>query len=320
MYSQFLKNSALYLINFNKSIFVQTDRFIASLGLADWLQDAIVDSIHLLPLLFIVFFVIEIIEFFFADNISDSIKKFEHCAIIIGSFAAIVPQCGFSVIAATLYIKKYITKGAVIAIFLATSDEAIPVLLTDTQASSYVVSIILVKLVIAIVSGYLIDLILKDKKYIQEKIDCVHKDCNEEVGCCSHSVSKRRKRELFYHPLKHTLNVFVFILIITMILNYLFTKIDLASLFGNLGMFEVIIASIAGLIPNCSISVAIALMLIKGTITFGAAISGLLSNAGLGILVLLRHKETTKDTIFLISILLFISILSGIIMDSLHCF
>ena len=103
-------------------------------------------------------------------------------------------------------------------------------------------------------------------------------------------------------------------------MNFFFEQFDLTTLFGKLGIFEVVISSLAGLIPNCSISVALALMLIKGTITFGAAMSGLLSNAGLGILVLLRHKENIKDTISIILILLFISIISGIILDTLHCF
>ena len=104
---------------------------------------------------------------------------------------------------------------------------------------------------------------------------------------------------------------------ITIVLNYIFSIYDLAQLFGNIGIFEPVLTAIIGLIPNCAVSIAIALMLMKGTISFGAAMSGLLSNAGLGILVLLRHKENLKDTLMIVLILLAISIISGIILNYL---
>ena len=317
MISEYLQNIVSYINEITENIFAPLDRLIENIPMPEWLSDAIIDSLHLLPLLFIVFIVIEIIEFFFSEKINILLKKLEKAATLIGSLAAVIPQCGFSVIASTLYIKKYITKGTLIGIYLATSDEAIPVLLTDEQAIVYVIPIICFKIAIAIIAGYLIDFILKDKKYIFHETQCHHHECEEEEGCCSHSVSNRRKRELLYHPLKHTFNIFLFILLITIVLNYIFSIYDLAQLFGNIGIFEPVLTSIIGLIPNCAVSIAIALMLMKGTISFGAAMSGLLSNAGLGILVLLRHKENLKDTLMIVLILLAISIISGIILNYL---
>ena len=207
----------------NENIFSGFDTFIENLGMADWLADAIIDSFHILPLLFIVFFLIEVVEFFWAEKINDFMKKSEKAAPAIGSLAAIIPQCGFSVIASTLYIRKFLTKGTLIAIYLATSDEAIPILLAEPSQIHYVLPIIGVKVIIGICAGYLIDFILKDDKYIsilpRHEGNCEH--CTEDEGCCHHSVSRRRKRELIYHPLKHTLNIFVFILIITIGLNFL---------------------------------------------------------------------------------------------------
>lgn len=314
--SKYLQTAILNITEFTEKIFEFLDKIIEKLPFPDWLNDAVIDSIHLLPLLFLVFLIIEILEFFFAEKINDFIKKCEKTAVLIGSLAAVIPQCGFSVIASTLYIKKYITKGTLIGIYLATSDEAIPVLLTDANAARFVIPIVGCKIVIAILFGYIIDIILKDKKYVFYKTECHHHACEQEEGCCSHSVSNRRKRELIFHPLKHTFNIFIFILLITILLNYIFSIYDLGALFGSMGIIEPIVTAIVGLIPNCAVSIAIALMLMKGTISIGAAMAGLLSNAGLGILVLLRHKENLKDTFIIIGILLFISILSGLVLNN----
>lgn len=304
----------------NEWIFSGFDSWIESFGMADWLADAIIDSFHVLPLLFLVFFIIEIIEYFYAEKINEFLKKSEKAAPAIGSLAAIIPQCGFSVIASTLYIRKFITKGTLIAIYLATSDEAIPILLAEPSQIHYVLPIIGIKIVIGLCAGYLIDFILKDNKYIdispKHFDNCEH--CEDE-GCCHHSVSRRRKRDLIYHPLQHTCNIFVFILLITVILNFL---IDLYSnhqilhtILAKFRFVEPVITSFIGLIPNCATSIAITMLLIKGSISFGSAIAGLLSNAGLGILVLFRHNENIKDTFKIIAILLVISIISGIIID-----
>ena len=310
----------------NENLFLGFDSFIENLGMTDWLADAIIDSFHILPLLFLVFLFIEIIEFFWAEKINDFMKKSEKTAPLIGGLAAIIPQCGFSVIASTLYIRKFITKGTLIAIYLATSDEAIPILLAEPSQIHYVLPIIGVKILIGVCAGYLIDFVLKENKYIsiipKHKDNCEH--CEEDEGCCHHSVSKRRKRELIYHPLKHTANIFLFILIITIGLNFLIdaysNHVTLQSIFSKCRSLTPVFTSIFGLIPNCATSIALTMLLIKGSISFGAAIAGLLSNAGLGILVLFRHNENWKDTIKIILILLGISIISGYVIQALRFF
>ena len=282
----------------------------------DWLADAIIDSFHVLPLLFIVFLIIEFVEFFYSDKINSFMKKSEKSAPLIGSLAAIIPQCGFSVIASTLYIRRFITKGTLIGIYLATSDEAIPILLAQPNQIHYVLPIIGLKFFIGICAGYLIDLILKENKYIP-----IPEKSDEEVdeGCCHHCVSRRRKRELIYHPLKHTFNIFVFILVITILLNFVLMEYSnhsmLHLLLGKAKILEPVITAIIGLIPNCAISIALTMLLIKGSISFGAVMSGLLSNAGLGILILCRHNENLKDTLKIIGILLSISIVSGLLIQ-----
>lgn len=304
----------------NEGMFAGFDGIIENFGMPDWLCDAILDSFHILPLLFIVFFIIELIEFFYSEKINSFMKKSEKSAPLIGSLAAIIPQCGFSVIASTLYIRRFITKGTLIGIYLATSDEAIPILLANPTHTHLVVPVVGLKLLIGILAGYLIDFILKDKKYIPiveeaDSDDGLHAD----EGCCHHSVSHRRKRELIYHPLKHTFNIFIFILLITVILNFVLAVYAehsvLHLLLGKVKVLEPIITAFVGLIPNCAVSIALTMLLIKGSISFGAVMSGLLSNAGLGILVLCRHNENYKDTLKIISILLCISIVSGLLIQ-----
>lgn len=304
----------------NEGMFAGFDGIIENFGMPDWLCDAILDSFHILPLLFIVFFIIELIEFFYSEKINSFMKKSEKSAPLIGSLAAIIPQCGFSVIASTLYIRRFITKGTLIGIYLATSDEAIPILLANPTHTHLVVPVVGLKLFIGILAGYLIDFILKDKKYIPivEEADS-DDDLHADEGCCHHSVSHRRKRELIYHPLKHTFNIFIFILLITILLNFVLAVYAehsvLHLLLGKVKVLEPIITAFVGLIPNCAVSIALTMLLIKGSISFGAVMSGLLSNAGLGILVLCRHNENYKDTLKIISILLCISIASGLLIQ-----
>ena len=307
------------LNNLNENLFAGFDGIIESFGMPDWLCDAIIDSFHVLPLLFIVFLIIEFVEFFYSEKINSFMKKSEKSAPLIGSLSAIIPQCGFSVIASTLYIRRFITKGTLIGIYLATSDEAIPILLANPTHTHLVVPIIGLKLVIGIVAGYLIDFILKDNKYIPIVEETDEDNLHDGEGCCHHSVSHRRKRELIYHPLKHTFNIFVFILIITVLLNFVLAVYAehsmLHLLLGKIKFLESVLTAFVGLIPNCAVSIALTMLLIKGSISFGAVMSGLLSNAGLGILVLCRHNENYKDTLKIIGILLVISIVSGMIIQ-----
>lgn len=292
-----------------ESFFAPLDTLIEKLPFADWAIDAVCDSIHLLPFLFLVFVIIEIIEFYHADKINALLKKSGKSGVLVGALASIIPQCGFSVIASSLYSTRIITRGCLIAVYLATSDETIPILLATPTKVYLIIPIVLIKLVIGITCGYLIDFITPQKTVAAPNpIDII------EEGCCKHDIEHGSKRELIIHPILHTANVFAFILVITLLLNYFLANIDVDSLINGSKFLQPIIAAFVGLIPNCAVSIGLTMMLIKGTISFGAVMSGLLSNAGLGLLVLLKNNDF-KDTLKIISILLIISIASGIIIN-----
>ena len=291
--------------------------FLENIGLAEWIADAVADSIAILPWLFVIFVFIELFEYYYADKVKNFIRYAHKGGPVIGSLASLIPQCGFSVIASTLYVRKYLTMGTLIAIYLATSDEALPVLLTKPEYFKYILPIIGLKLLIAIPVGYLIDMVFKPELKENFAPEKAIKN-SDEVGCCKHKISSPGKKQLIIHPLKHTLNIFIFILVITLLLNFLIDEERITDFYQNslilYKLIQPIITAFVGLIPNCAISLAITVLMIKGTIGFGAAMAGLLSNAGLGLLVLLRGNRA-KNNIRIVIILLVISIVCGEILQ-----
>lgn len=309
----------------NDYIFSPLDNIIENLPFEEWILDAVIDSIHLLPFLFVIFVIIEILEFYFSDKIDYYVKKSRKSCVAVGAVASIMPQCGFSVIFSSLYSKRLVSRGCIIAVYLGTSDETIPILLASPSNANLILPIVGLKLLIAVFAGYVIDLLftkhLFPTKRVIEQIDVNEtyeeiKETVSEGGCCNHNPVTKNKRELVLHPLMHTINIFAFILVITLILNYVFEHVSVMNCIteNSSNIFQCVVASFIGLIPNCAISIGITMMLMKGTISFGAAMSGLLANGGLGLLVLLKNNNF-KDTFVLILILLSISIVSGFLIN-----
>lgn len=306
--------------SFNDFIFGAFDSYIESLPLPEWFADAVCDSVHLIPFLFLIFLLIEIFENYFSHkikNISSYSKKF---GPVIGSILAGLPQCGFSVIATPLYINKVITRGTLIAIYVSTSDEAIPILLSHPEQFRVILPLLLIKICLGIFAGYLVDLIYPQAEITAEKDGVTENVDSDEVGCCAHHihVTEHRKRELIFHPLKHTLNIFVMILVISIGLNFCFDSFGndfIGKLLLNNTIFQPIIAAIIGLIPNCAVSVLITMLYISGVMSFASVIAGLSSGAGLGLIVLLKRNKDLKDSAKIIGFLLSISIISGIIIS-----
>lgn len=275
--------------------------------LPEWAVDAVVDSIKTIPFLFLVFLFIELFEHFWANKIKGFLKASKNLGPFVGSLAASIPQCGFSIVASTLYTKKFITRGTIIAVYLATSDEAIPVLLMYPEYLKYILPLILIKLIIAIPVGYLVDFLLAE----EDKIENIQEEENIE-GCCRHEIVMHKKRDFLIHPVKHTINIFLFILVLTLILNYILNIFNIENFSGNgIYWYLPLITSILGLIPNCAISVGLVLLFIKGAISFGALISGLMTNGGIGLLVLLKNNKNKKDTILILTLLIIVGFIVG---------
>ncbi len=289
-------------------------------NLPEFVSDAIVDSVKLLPSLLIIFLLIEIFENYFARKIANIVLFSKKFGPILGACLAIIPQCGFSVVMTTLFVKKYITLGTLIAVYVATSDEAIPILLADPEQFFTVVKIVGIKLILAIITGYIIDSLIKTKLHEckDEHNPCEHiKTFEPEKGCCKHEINENKIKNIIFHPIKHTLFVFCFILVICLGLNYLFANLGnnvITTVFGQNAIAQIAFFALFGLIPNCAVSVLITMAYLKGAISFGSVIAGLTSNAGLGLLVLFTKKESLKSFFAIISILVITGFLAGVVL------
>lgn len=280
--------------------------------------DALRDSVAMIPFLFAIYFLVEFFERRFSEAIKHDLQKVTKAGPAIGALFGIVPQCGFSVVASALYARRLITKGTLLAVFLTTSDEAVPVLLAQPDKSGVVIRILITKLLIGLVFGYLIDLFIGVFRRPQSADESAHGHSGEihDAGCCQHDLTgKVSKWQWLMHPAIHTAKIFVFILAVTLGINFMIAWVgqeNLGKFLLKQSLLQPFLSALVGLIPNCAASVAITQVFLKGGLSYGAAIAGLCSSAGLGILVLFKENHDRADTIRILLLLLGISTGVGI--------
>jgi len=308
MFIKFLEQ----ISSFNESIIDFIMKFVQILNIPEFLHEPIAESINLIPFLFIIFVFIEISENYFSEKMETLSLSSRLWGPFIGSCLASLPQCGFSIIVTILYIKKFVSLGTLIAVYISTSDEAIPILLANPNMFSSILPLIFTKIAIGMTAGYLIDFIFKPQLKISDSSNLEV----EEHGCCHHKIHSKVSK-LLIHPLKHTLNIFLFILLINCILSVTleYAENTMTILFNTNAFLQVIVSSLIGLIPNCAASVLVVMLYLKSIIGFGSLIAGLSTNAGLGLLVLFKNNQNIKDSFKIVGILLLISVISGLILQ-----
>jgi len=265
------------------------------------------EVLNLIPFLFIAFLLIELIEHKFNNKSKKIISKSGKFGPLLGSLLGLFPQCGFSVFATNLYVTRIISLGTLIAIYLTTSDEMLPILLSEKVEFNIIFKLLVIKFIIGILAGFIIDLVLS-KTSKKEKIN--YELCDDEHCHC--------EKGIFTSSIKHTLNTIVFIFIITLILNILMHtsgEENLSKLFLKDSIFGPFIASLIGLIPNCGASVVITQLYLNNTITLGSTMAGLLTGSGVAILVLFKSNKDYKENLIILSLLYGIGVISGIIID-----
>ena len=273
-------------------------------------EDALIDSIKLIPFLFVTYLIMEYIEHKTKDKTKEAIKKSGKFGPLIGSLLGIVPQCGFSVAATNLYAARVITLGTLIAIYLSTSDEMLPILLSEAVPITTIQKILGVKLIIGIIAGFLIDFVLRIKNKNQIEEEKIVDLCEKDHCHCEHGI--------FKSALKHTVNIFIFILLITLVINIIIFFIGedrLGSFLQNQPILGPIIAGLLGLIPNCAASVIITQMFLDNVISVSTMISGLLVGAGVGLAVLFKTNKGIKENIKIVILLYCIGVISGILLE-----
>lgn len=279
----------------------------------DALIDTLIDGIKLLPFLFITYLVMEYIEHKTSQKAAQMMKNSGKWGPVLGGILGIVPQCGFSAAASNLYAGRIITVGTLMAVFLSTSDEMLPILVSEQVNPVTIIRILTVKAVIGIAAGIIVDLVCKSKgKYQQEELRIEHM-CNHEHCHCGEG-------KIFRSALNHTLQIFVFILIITFLLNILIGYVGgerLAAVISNKPVLGPLVSGLLGLIPNCASSVVLTQLYLEGVLGAGAMIAGLLAGSGVGLLVLYRVNDCLKDNIKITMLLYGVGVASGIVLEVL---
>ena len=274
------------------------------------IEDTLIDSIKLIPFLFITYLIMEYIEHKTKDKTKEAIKKSGKFGPLIGGVLGIVPQCGFSVSATNLYAARVITLGTLIAVYLSTSDEMLPIFISEAVPVITILKILGVKLLIGVIAGFIIDFVIrlvnKGKQEEEKIIDL----CEKEHCHCENGIIKS--------ALKHTINIFIFILLFTFILNiiiYLIGEETIAGFLTNQPILGPVIAGIIGLIPNCASSVLLTQMYLENVISAATMISGLLVGAGVGLAVLFKTNKGIKQNLKITALLYVIGVVSGILIE-----
>lgn len=274
----------------------------------DVIADSFIDSIRILPFLFAAYLIMEYLEHKAGDRMQAAIRGAGKGGPIIGGILGIFPQCGFSAAASNLYAGRIITVGTLIAVFLSTSDEMLPIMISANAGAETIIKILAVKVVVAALAGFAIDCIFRKR---EENIQVEHL-CEQHQCHCENGIWKS--------ALHHTVEIFLYILIISLVLNLLIAWIGedvLSGVILNRPVVGAVIAGIVGLIPNCAASVIITQLYLSGVLNAGAMIAGLLSGTGVGLLVLLRVNDNRRENLGLIGLLYVIGVLSGIVVEFL---
>ena len=276
------------------------------------LEHAFIDSIKILPFLLIAYIIIEIIERYASNKMQKTLSG--KTAPLFGSLFGLVPQCGFSVVASDMYSKRMITMGTLIAVFIATSDEAVPLMLANPESVGVLLPLLAIKFVFAMIVGYLIDFIYKSKvqKQIATQTDEHH------TGCCNHEIENKgsKWKDLILHPALHSLKIFGYIFVFNLIFGLIImwvTEEALINFLQSSSIFAPFVAGLIGLIPNCASSVILTELFIMDGIGFGALVAGLCVNAGLGMVFLFKNNKNMRENFFILGLLYVLSVALGYI-------
>lgn len=277
----------------------------------DSLLDGLKDGAWSLPVLFVAYLLMELLER--SQKLNEEILHgYSHKAgPLLGGLLGVAPQCGISGAAATLFSTGSVTVGTMLAVFFATSDEMLPIMLSsvadgDIRLSS-ILLIVLGKAALGVALGYLADLLLT--KYIRSQKN-IHGFCEREHCACD-----KDEGNVFVSALKHTLKIAVMLIVVNVVLNFVLGVIGVERLSGsvlNRPVIGEILLALVGLIPNCSVSVVITESYLSGLIGLGGLFAGLLSNAGIGLLVLFRTNKNMKENLVITSTLYGLSVVAGL--------
>lgn len=277
--------------------------------LADSFIDALLDSLKLVPFLFVIYLLMEILEHKAGRSFPKLMGGSKKVGPLAGGLLGAVPQCGLAAASASLYSGRIITLGTLLAVFLSSSDEMLPILISSAFPILGILKILGVKIAIAIVSGYLVDFVVRKTAVIDKE---AKKDAEKTFQEFEH------RSNVFLCALRHTIEIFIYILVLSFVLNIIMESLGeerITKIFNSVPVVGELVSALVGLIPNCASSVVITQLYIDGIIGSGALFAGLLVNAGVGTLVLIKTNRNMKSSMAIISLLFFIGVFWGVIIE-----
>ena len=292
--------------------------------LVDILTESVIDTLKLIPFLFLTYLAMEALEHSASHHVRAAVEKSGKAGPVVGSILGALPQCGFSAMAATLYAGRVVTAGTLVAVILSTSDEMIPVFVAHQESPTRLFGILALKVIVGIIVGLLVDVALRmlhrtgdGRPHIHELCERDHCHCNDDCEACEqqpelaydfeHDEEHEHHREggsILRSALKHTVQVTVFIFVITLVLDGALELVGedaLAAFLGSNPVLSVLGSALVGLIPNCAASVVIAQLYVEGALGAGAMMAGLLVSAGVGLLVLFRTNRGLRQNLIVLA-------------------
>ena len=278
----------------------------------DALRDAWTDSVKMLPFLYLAYLLIEWLERHHGARIEQALAGGGRWGFVPGALLGCVPQCGFSAVASNLYASRVITPGTLLAVFIATSDEAVPLLAAEPSQWTSLVALLLCKAVFGMVGGALLDMpmrhLLPQSLYggyagHADEVDC-HEEHEEHSG-------------IWLAALRHTLEIFVFILVFSLLIGLAFAGIgeeSITTALAGMGVLQPMLTALVGLVPNCAASVLLAQLYMQGAISFGSLFAGLTAGAGVGLAVLWRVNPSWKQNLFMTGLLWAVGAVAGMLL------
>lgn len=275
----------------------------------DIVLDALLDTAKLLPFLFLTYLLLEFIEHKAAEKTTALAAKAGKLGPAVGGLLGAVPQCGFSASAASLYAGGVISSGTLIAIFISTSDEMLPIMISEQVAAPRIIAILGIKVAAGIAVGFLVDLIRCFYKKANHKEQIAH-ICEEEHCHC--------ERGIFLSSLIHTAQIAFFIFVFSFLIGvaiHFIGEENLSAFAASAGIFTPLVAGLVGLIPNCASSVVLTQLFLSGVISTGAMLAGLIANSGVGLLILFRVHKNWKSNLLITATVYGAGIVVGILFD-----
>lgn len=264
----------------------------------EFIRMALLKSIYFVPILFVLYLLIELFEKYFLKNIQNFIKLMRRFSGIVTATLGIVPECGYSVISSILYSRNVISRGALFAGLIMCSDEALPLLFLDLEKAITILPLLAIKFVVAIVVAYGIDIVetilnLRIKR--KDGVNFLNTDIHE-FGCCHHTImTNEESPNIYRHPVSHTINIFMFMFLSLVVFYGLISLAGSAENLASMLLIDspipIVVVAAIGLISNCVVSVVIALAYVLGLISFPAFLAGMITTTGLGLIILSKHSN-----------------------------